>query len=79
MWIANSLPSVCPSLLAINPTHLEPWILFWVNRMGNALAVTWDTSAANQVFSSAFWFSSFTSGKKSKSNDRGHHDDHDDP
>eukprot|EP00536_Pseudo-nitzschia_multiseries_P001265 jgi/Psemu1/317538/estExt_fgenesh1_pm.C_150030 len=32
--------------------------LFWVNRMGNALAVA-GQSAANQVFSSAFWFTSF--------------------
>jgi MATE family multidrug resistance protein len=32
--------------------------LFWVNRMGNALAVA-GQSAANQVFSSAFWFVSF--------------------
>ena len=32
--------------------------LFWVNRMGDALAVA-GQSAANQVFSSAFWFVSF--------------------
>ncbi|VEU45176.1 unnamed protein product [Pseudo-nitzschia multistriata] len=32
--------------------------LFWVNRMGNALAVA-GQAAANQVFSSAFWFVSF--------------------
>jgi hypothetical protein len=37
--------------------------LLWVNRMGNALAVA-GQSAANQVFSSAFWFTSFLpSGK----------------
>jgi Na+-driven multidrug efflux pump len=32
--------------------------LFWVNRMGNPLAVA-GQAAANQVFSSAFWFVSF--------------------
>lgn len=32
--------------------------LFWVNGMGNALAVA-GQAAANQVFSSAFWFVSF--------------------
>mmetsp|Transcript_6881 Transcript_6881/g.16872 ORF Transcript_6881/g.16872 Transcript_6881/m.16872 type:complete len:556 (+) Transcript_6881:245-1912(+) len=32
--------------------------LFWVNRMGNALAVA-GQAAANQVFSSAFWLTSF--------------------
>ncbi|KAG7368709.1 MATE efflux family protein [Nitzschia inconspicua] len=32
--------------------------LFWVNRMGNALAVA-GQAASNQVFSSAFWFVSF--------------------
>ena len=32
--------------------------LFWVNRMGSALAVA-GQAAANQVFSSAFWFTSF--------------------
>mmetsp|Transcript_42942 Transcript_42942/g.48417 ORF Transcript_42942/g.48417 Transcript_42942/m.48417 type:complete len:562 (-) Transcript_42942:60-1745(-) len=32
--------------------------LFWVNRMGDALAVA-GQAAANQVFSSAFWFVSF--------------------
>ena len=32
--------------------------LFWVNLMGNALAVA-GQAAANQVFSSAFWFVSF--------------------
>jgi hypothetical protein len=32
--------------------------LFWVNRMGNPLAVA-GQSAANQVFNSAFWLASF--------------------
>ena len=32
--------------------------LFWINRMGNALAVA-GQSAANQVFNSAFWLASF--------------------
>ena len=32
--------------------------LFWVNRMGNALAVA-GQAAANQIFSSAFWLASF--------------------
>jgi hypothetical protein len=32
--------------------------LFWVNRMGNPLAVA-GQAAANQVFSSAFWLASF--------------------
>eukprot|EP00934_Nitzschia_sp_Nitz4_P009391 Nitzschia sp. Nitz4//scaffold59_size112058//12611//14463//NITZ4_004098-RA/size112058-augustus-gene-0.89-mRNA-1//1//CDS//3329555090//9381//frame0 len=32
--------------------------LFWVNRMGNVLAVA-GQAAANQVFSSVFWFTSF--------------------
>lgn len=42
---------------AINPL-IGAVDLFWVNRMGNALAVA-GQSAANQVFSSAFWFCSF--------------------
>jgi MATE family multidrug resistance protein len=42
---------------AINPL-IGAVDLFWVNRMGNALAVA-GQSAANQVFSSAFWFVSF--------------------
>lgn len=32
--------------------------LFWINRMGNALAVA-GQAAANQVFNSAFWLASF--------------------
>jgi hypothetical protein len=37
--------------------------LFWINRMGNALAVA-GQAAANQVFNSAFWLASFLpSGK----------------
>lgn len=47
---------------AINPL-IGAVDLFWVNRMGNALAVA-GQAAANQVFSSAFWFTSFLpSGK----------------
>lgn len=42
---------------AINPL-IGAVDLFWVNRMGNALAVA-GQAAANQVFSSAFWFTSF--------------------
>ena len=39
--------------------------LFWINRMGNALAVA-GQAAANQVFNSAFWLASFLpSGKLS--------------
>ena len=50
---------------AINPL-IGAVDLFWVNRMGNALAVA-GQAAANQVFSSAFWFTSFLpSGKCSK-------------
>jgi hypothetical protein len=49
---------------AINPL-IGAVDLFWVNRMGNALAVA-GQAAANQVFSSAFWFTSFLpSGKDS--------------
>jgi len=49
---------------AINPL-IGAVDLFWVNRMGNALAVA-GQAAANQVFSSAFWFTSFLpSGKES--------------
>jgi multidrug resistance protein, MATE family len=42
---------------AINPL-MGAVDLFWVNRMGNALAVA-GQAAANQVFSSAFWLTSF--------------------
>jgi putative MATE family efflux protein len=42
---------------AINPL-IGAVDLFWVNRMGNALAVA-GQAAANQVFSSAFWLTSF--------------------
>lgn len=42
---------------AINPL-IGAVDLFWVNRMGNALAVA-GQAAANQVFSSAFWCTSF--------------------
>lgn len=55
------------SLPVIGNYAINPMIgavdLFWVNRMGNALAVA-GQAAANQVFSSAFWFTSFLpSGK----------------
>ena len=53
--IKISLPVI--SNFAINPL-IGAVDLFWVNRMGNALAVA-GQAAANQVFSSAFWFTSF--------------------
>lgn len=43
----------CIANFAINPL-VGAVDLFWVNRMGNALAVA-GQAAANQVFSSAFW------------------------
>jgi putative MATE family efflux protein len=50
------------SLPVIGNYAISPLIgavdLFWVNRMGNALAVA-GQAASNQVFSSAFWFVSF--------------------
>ena len=58
--IKISLPVIAN--FAINPL-IGAVDLFWVNRMGNALAVA-GQAAANQVFSSAFWFISFLpSGK----------------
>ena len=47
----------CIANFAINPL-IGAVDLFWVNRMGNALAVA-GQAAANQVFSSAFWIVSF--------------------
>lgn len=47
----------CMLNFAINPL-IGAVDLFWVNRMGNALAVA-GQSAANQVFNSAFWLASF--------------------
>jgi len=47
----------CILNFAINPL-IGAVDLFWVNRMGNALAVA-GQSAANQVFNSAFWLASF--------------------
>jgi hypothetical protein len=47
----------CVLNFAINPL-IGAVDLFWVNRMGNALAVA-GQSAANQVFNSAFWLASF--------------------
>lgn len=52
----------CIANFAINPL-VGAVDLFWVNRMGNALAVA-GQAAANQVFSSAFWIVSvLPSGK----------------
>ena len=52
----------CIANFAISPL-IGAVDLFWVNRMGNALAVA-GQAAANQVFSSAFWLASFLpSGK----------------
>ncbi|CAJ1936441.1 unnamed protein product [Cylindrotheca closterium] len=53
--IKISLPVI--GNFAINPL-IGAVDLFWVNRMGNALAVA-GQAAANQIFSSAFWFTSF--------------------
>jgi len=62
---------------AINPL-IGAVDLFWVNRMGNALAVA-GQAAANQVFNSAFWVTSFLpsvtatliSKENAKGNDEG--------
>ena len=53
--IKISLPIIAN--LAISPL-IGAVDLFWVNRMGNALAVA-GQSAANQVFNSVFWLTSF--------------------
>jgi len=53
--IEFSLPVIAN--YAINPL-IGAVDLFWVNRMGNALAVA-GQSAANQVFNSVFWLTSF--------------------
>lgn len=53
--ISISLPVIAN--FAINPL-IGAVDLFWVNRMGNALAVA-GQAAANQVFNSAFWLASF--------------------
>eukprot|EP00566_Odontella_aurita_P005638 CAMPEP_0113584562 /NCGR_PEP_ID=MMETSP0015_2-20120614/33176_1 /TAXON_ID=2838 /ORGANISM="Odontella" /LENGTH=580 /DNA_ID=CAMNT_0000489633 /DNA_START=183 /DNA_END=1922 /DNA_ORIENTATION=- /assembly_acc=CAM_ASM_000160 len=47
----------CIANFAINPL-IGAVDLFWINRMGNALAVA-GQAAANQVFNSAFWIFSF--------------------
>jgi Na+-driven multidrug efflux pump len=47
----------CIANFAINPL-VGAVDLFWVSKMGNALAVA-GQSAANQVFNSAFWLISF--------------------
>jgi MatE len=53
--IALSLPVIAN--FAIGPL-IGAVDLFWVNRMGNALAVA-GQAAANQVFNSVFWLTSF--------------------
>jgi hypothetical protein len=47
----------CIANFAINPL-VGAVDLFWINRMGNTLAVA-GQAAANQIFSSAFWLTSF--------------------
>lgn len=67
----------CIANFAINPL-IGAVDLFWVNRMGNALAVA-GQSAANQVFSSAFWIvsvlPSVTATLVSKANASGNQED----
>jgi len=67
----------CIANFAINPL-VGAVDLFWVNRMGNALAVA-GQSAANQVFSSAFWIvsvlPSVTATLVSKANASGNQED----
>ena len=53
--IAIALP--CIANFAINPL-VGAVDLFWINRMGSTLAVA-GQAAANQIFSSAFWLTSF--------------------
>lgn len=47
----------CIANFAINPL-IGAVDLFWISRMGNSLAVA-GQAAANQVFNSAFWLTSF--------------------
>ena len=47
----------CIANFAINPL-VGAVDLFWINRMGNTLAVA-GQAAANQIFTSAFWLTSF--------------------
>lgn len=47
----------CIANFAINPL-IGAVDLFWINRMGNPLAVA-GQAAANQIFSAAFWLTSF--------------------
>ncbi|KAL7555115.1 hypothetical protein ACHAWF_018721 [Thalassiosira exigua] len=67
----------CIANFAINPL-IGAVDLFWVNRMGNALAVA-GQAAANQVFSSAFWvvsvLPSVTATLVSKANASGKQED----
>eukprot|EP01082_Thalassiosira_pseudonana_P000670 g525.t1 g525 contig10:217420-219447(+) len=67
----------CIANFAINPL-IGAVDLFWVNRMGNALAVA-GQAAANQVFSSAFWVVSFlpsvTATLVSKANAQGNQEE----
>lgn len=72
-----SIALPCIANFAINPL-VGAVDLFWVNRMSNALAVA-GQSAANQVFSSAFWvvsvLPSVTATLVSKANASGNHED----
>ncbi|KAL3794989.1 hypothetical protein ACHAW5_002158 [Stephanodiscus triporus] len=67
----------CIANFAINPI-IGAVDLFWVNRMGNALAVA-GQAAANQVFSSAFWvvsvLPSVTATLVSKANAKGNQEE----
>lgn len=47
----------CIANFAINPL-IGAVDLFWINRMGNPLAIA-GQAAANQIFSAAFWLTSF--------------------
>jgi len=58
--ISVSLP--CIANYAINPL-VGAVDLFWVGRMGNALAIA-GQSAANQVFSSTFWLAAYLPSSK---------------
>jgi len=69
--IKIALPTIAN--FAVNPL-IGAVDLFWVNRMGNALAVA-GQAAANQVFTSTFWLTSFlpsvTATLVSKANAKG--------
>lgn len=67
----------CIANFAINPL-IGAVDLFWINRMGNPLAIA-GQAAANQIFSAAFWLTSFlpsvtcilVAKEKSKGNEEG--------